>query len=68
MVVLNRGIGSNHAATDYRNHVMLYFILFILAGPIIFFGGLSMAVATGTSVVAWMVVMSILLVIAMAAC
>ena len=60
MVVLNREMEGRK--------IMLYFILFILAGPIIFFGGLSMAVATGTSVVAWMVVMSILLVIAMAAC
>ena len=45
---------------------MLWFILFILATPIVCFGGMALAVATGISVFASMVIMFVGVVIAMA--
>jgi len=47
---------------------MWFFILFILATPIICFGGMAFALATGVSVFASMVIMFVGVSIAMAAC
>ena len=47
---------------------MLWFILFILATPIVIFGGLMLSVVSGISVVASMVIMFIGVSIAMAMC
>jgi hypothetical protein len=47
---------------------MLWFILFILCGPIVVFGGMMLAVVSGISVFASMVIMFIGVAIAMAMC
>ena len=47
---------------------MLWFVLFILCGPIVVFGGMMLSVASGIGMFASMVIMFIAVAIAMGMC